>query len=51
MRPLDLLAFRVDEDHKNFIKQGNVEEKNYKISKQYEVYTWGRSDNYTLGYT
>ena len=50
MRPLDLLALKIDEDHKLFIKQFHGEEKNFKIAKQYEVYTWGRSDNYNLGY-
>ena len=50
MRPLDLLALKIDEDHKNFIKEFHGEEKNFKIAKQYEVYTWGRSDNYNLGY-
>ena len=50
MRPLDLLALKIDEDHKNFIKEFHGEEKNFKIPKQYELYTWGRSDNYNLGY-
>ena len=50
MRPLDLLAFRIDDDHKNFIKEFHGEQKNFKISKQYELYTWGRSENFNLGY-
>jgi len=31
MRPIDLLAFKIDDDHKSFIKAYHVEEKNYKI--------------------
>ena len=31
MRPLDLLALKIDEDHKNFIKEFHGEEKNFKI--------------------
>lgn len=50
MRPLDLLAFRIDDDQKNFIKEFHGEEKNYKIPKQFELYTWGRSSDYNLGY-
>jgi hypothetical protein len=49
MRPLDLLAQRIDEDHKNFIKEFHGEEKNFKISKQYELYSWGKSEH--LGYS
>ena len=48
MKPLDLLSFRIDDDHKDFIKEFHGD--NFKIQKQYEVYTWGRSDNYVLGY-
>ena len=33
MRPLDLLALKIDEDHKNFIKEFHGEEKNFKIAK------------------
>ena len=33
MRPLDLLALKIDEDHKNFIKEFHGEEKNFKIPK------------------
>ena len=33
MRPLDLLAMKIDEDHKNFIKEFHGEEKNFKIPK------------------
>lgn len=50
MRPLDLLALRIDEDQKNFIKEFHGDEKNFKIAKQFEVYTWGRSSNFNLGY-
>ena len=50
MRPLDQLAFKIDDDHKNFIKEYHGEEKNFKISKQYELYSWGRADGYNLGY-
>lgn len=38
----------MDEDHKNFIKEFHGEEKNFKISKQYELYSWGKSEH--LGY-
>ena len=50
MRPVDLLAFRVDDDHKQFLKVFHENEKNYKIKKQYEAYSWGRSDDLQLGY-
>ena len=50
MRPLDQLAFKIDDDHKNFIKEYHGEEKNFKICKQYELYSWGRADGYNLGY-
>lgn len=50
MRPLDLLAFKIDDDHKVFIREFHGEQKNFKISKQYELYTWGRSIDYNLGY-
>lgn len=50
MRPLDLLALKIDEDHKSFIKEYHGEQKNFKIEKQYEVYSWGRSENFNLGY-
>ena len=50
MRPVDLLAFRVDDDHKQFLKVFHEHEKNYKIKKQYEAYSWGRSDDFQLGY-
>lgn len=33
MRPIDLLAFRVDDDHKQFLKIFHENEKNYKIKK------------------
>jgi alpha-tubulin suppressor-like RCC1 family protein len=48
MRPLDLLILRADEDHKNLMKQFVGE--NIKISKQFELYTWGRVELYNLGY-
>ena len=50
MRPIDLLAFRVDDEHKAFLKMVHQTEKNYKIKKQYEAYSWGRSDDFQLGY-
>jgi len=34
MRPVDLLAFRLDDVHKQFIKVNHPNEKNYKIAKQ-----------------
>ena len=46
MRPIDLLAFRIDDDHKAFIKYYHEEEKNYKIAKQFEAYTWGHSNDF-----
>jgi alpha-tubulin suppressor-like RCC1 family protein len=49
MRPIDLLAFRVDDDHKAFLKQSHAQEKNYKIRKQYQAYAWGRNDDFLLG--
>jgi hypothetical protein len=33
MRPIDLLAFKIDHYHKQFIKDYHGEEKNYKLSK------------------
>ena len=50
MRPMDLLAFRIDDDQKNFIKEFHCEEKNFKVAKTFELYTWGRSNNFNLGY-
>jgi hypothetical protein len=35
MRAIDLLAFKVDDDHKKFIKESPLFEKNYKIKKIY----------------
>ena len=49
MRPIDLLAFRVDDDHKTFLKMSHENEKNYKIKKQYQAYSWGRNDDFQLG--
>ena len=60
MRPLDLLAFKVDDAHKSFIKKHHPDEKNYKVAKSckltsfknsVEAYSWGFSHNYCLGYT
>ena len=50
MRGIDLLAFKVDDDHKNFIKESPLFEKNYKIKKVFQAYSWGRSDDFMLGY-
>ena len=50
MRPIDLLAFRVDDDHKGFLKDCHKNEKNYKIKKCYQAYSWGRAENFQLGY-
>ena len=50
MRPIDLLAFRVDDDHKLFLKERHSSEKNYKTKKCYEAYSWGRAENFQLGY-
>ena len=33
MRPIDLLAFRIDDDHKMFIKEYHGEQKNFKIAR------------------
>ena len=51
MRPIDLLAFKVDDHHKLFIRTFHTEEKNYKLQKHFEAYSWGHSDDYLLGYT
>jgi alpha-tubulin suppressor-like RCC1 family protein len=50
MRAIDLLAFKVDDDHKKFIKESPLFEKNYKIKKVFQAYSWGRSDDFLLGY-
>ena len=50
MRPLDLQAFRIDDDQKNFIKEFHCDEKNFKVAKTFELYSWGRSENFNLGY-
>ena len=50
MRSIDLLAFRVDDDHKQFLKEYHKGEKNYKVKKLFEVYSWGRSQDFLLGY-
>ena len=50
MRAIDLLAFRVDDDHKTFIKESPLFEKNFKIKKVFEAYSWGRSEDFMLGY-
>jgi alpha-tubulin suppressor-like RCC1 family protein len=50
MRAIDLLAFKVDDDHKKFIKESPLFESNYKIKKVFHAYSWGRSDDFMLGY-
>ena len=50
MRPLDLIAFKIDDDHKAFLRQQHSSEKNYKTSKYFEAYSWGRAENFQLGY-
>lgn len=50
MRPVDLLAFRIDDYHKSFIRTYHNEEKNYKLLKHFDAYSWGYSDDYQLGY-
>ena len=51
MRPIDLLAFKVDEHHKQFVRTYHNDEKNYKLAKRFDAYSWGHSDEYLLGYT
>jgi len=51
MRPIDLMAFKIDDQHKNFIKSVHNEEKNYKLAKRFDAYSWGHSDDFQLGYT
>ena len=46
MRAIDLLAFRVDDDHKKFIKESPLFENNYKVKKIFQAYSWGRSDDF-----
>jgi len=46
MRPIDLLAFMIDDYHKTFIRTFHNEEKNYKLSKRFEAYSWGYSDEF-----
>lgn len=50
MRPIDLLAFKIDDYHKSFIRTFHNEEKNYKLAKRFEAYSWGYSDEFQLGY-
>ena len=50
MRPIDLIAIRVDDDHKQFLKERHSSEKNYKTKQIFEAYSWGRSENLQLGY-
>ena len=45
------MAFKIDEQHKNFIKSVHNEEKNYKLAKRFDAYSWGHSDDFQLGYT
>jgi len=51
IRPIDLMAFKIDDQHKNFIKSVHNEEKNYKLAKRFDAYSWGHSDDFQLGYT
>lgn len=51
MRPIDLMAFKIDDQHKAFIKDFHNEQKNYKIAKQFEAYSWGYNNDFQLGYT
>lgn len=46
MRAVDLLAFRIDDYHKSFIKSFHNEQKNYKIAKVFEAYSWGYNDDF-----
>ena len=46
MRAIDLLSFNIDEHHKLFIRTFHNEEKNYKLVKRFEAYSWGHSDDY-----
>jgi hypothetical protein len=50
MRAIDLIAFKVDDDHKRFIKESPLFENNYKIKKIFQAYSWGRPDDFCLGY-
>lgn len=50
MRAIDLLAFRVDDDHKKFIKESPLFENNYKVKKVFQAYSWGRAEDFQLGY-
>lgn len=45
MRPLYLLALKIDESHKQYIKDYHGSEKNFKICKQYEVYSWSKPES------
>ena len=46
MRAIDLLAFRVDDDHKKFIKESPFFENNYKVKKVFQAYSWGRAEDF-----
>ena len=46
MRAIDLLAFRVDDDHKKFIKESPLFENNYKVKKVFQAYSWGRAEDF-----
>ena len=46
MRAIDLMAFMIDDYHKAFIKNFHNEQKNYKIPKTFEAYSWGYSDEF-----
>ena len=50
MRPVDLLAFRIDDSHKAFLKEHYPNEKNFRIKKCFETFSWGRAEDLQLGY-
>ena len=50
MRPLDLLIIRVDDEHKKFIRDHYTEDNNIRIPKKFELYSWGNTENFLLGY-
>ena len=51
MRPFDLLVFQIDDYHKAFIKECRQDQKNFKIPKVFEAYSWGYSNDFQLGYS
>lgn len=46
MRPIDLMAIMIDDSHKEFIRVFHNEQKNYKLRKHFDAYSWGHSDDY-----